>query len=96
MKDLSTLSNKILAAKGGNPQADTSPLEREIDQLVYELYGWRFLHYTTKQVKDNWTPFIGQIQKAIDQLGGVEEPENFERKVGEEQGKYIVDGEEPL
>jgi len=26
----------------------------------------------------------------------VEEPENFERKVGEERGKYIVDGEEPL
>ena len=33
------LVDRILAAKGGNPQADTSPLEREIDQLVYELYG---------------------------------------------------------
>ena len=61
-----------------------------------ELDGWRFLHYTTKQVKDDWTPYLGQIQKAIEQLGGMEEPENFERKVGEEQGKYIVDGEEPL
>jgi len=30
---------KILAAKRANPQADTSPLEREIDQLVYGLYG---------------------------------------------------------
>jgi hypothetical protein len=33
------LVDRILAAKGGNPQADTSALEREIDQLVYELYG---------------------------------------------------------
>jgi very-short-patch-repair endonuclease len=65
-------------------------------QNEIELDGWRFLHYTTKQVKDNWTPYIGQIQKAIEQLGGVEVPENFERKVGEEQGKYIIDGEEPL
>ncbi len=32
------LVDGILAAKGGNPQADTSALEREIDQLVYELY----------------------------------------------------------
>jgi hypothetical protein len=31
--------NKIfIAAKGQNPQADTSALEREIDQLVYKLY----------------------------------------------------------
>jgi hypothetical protein len=26
-------------AKRANPQADTSKLEGEIDQLVYELYG---------------------------------------------------------
>ena len=30
---------KILSAKKANPQADTSVLEREIDQKVYELYG---------------------------------------------------------
>ena len=30
---------KILAAKRTNPQADTSKLEAEIDQLVYQLYG---------------------------------------------------------
>ncbi len=65
-------------------------------QNEIELDGWRFLHYTTKQVKDNWTPYLGQIHKAIEQLGGVEGPENFERKVGEEQGKYIIDGEKPL
>ena len=29
----------ILGAKRANPQADTSALEREIDQLVYQLYG---------------------------------------------------------
>jgi hypothetical protein len=31
--------DKILSAKRKNPQADTTALEREIDQLVYELYG---------------------------------------------------------
>ncbi len=31
--------NKILAAKRADPQADTSAWEREIDQLVYQLYG---------------------------------------------------------
>ena len=30
---------QILAAKRANPQADTSKLEGEIDQLVYQLYG---------------------------------------------------------
>lgn len=65
-------------------------------QNEIELDNWRFLHYTSKQVKDNWTPYLSQIQKAIDQLGGVEAPEKFERKVSEEQGKYIIDGEEPF
>ncbi len=31
--------DKILSAKKQNPQADTSGWEREIDQLVYGLYG---------------------------------------------------------
>ncbi len=31
--------DKILTAKRAEPQADTSPLEGEIDQLVYQLYG---------------------------------------------------------
>lgn len=61
-----------------------------------ELDGWRSLHYTTKQVKDDWTPYLAQIQTIIDQLGGVESPENFSRKVGEAQGEYITDGEEPF
>jgi hypothetical protein len=33
------LVNQILTAKKSNPQADTTALEAEIDQLVYELYG---------------------------------------------------------
>lgn len=33
------LVDRILAAKGKNPQADTSKEEKEIDQLVYQLYG---------------------------------------------------------
>ncbi len=32
-------AERMLAAKRANPQADTSPLEREIDELVYQLYG---------------------------------------------------------
>ncbi|MDY6348863.1 MAG: TaqI-like C-terminal specificity domain-containing protein [Bacteroidales bacterium] len=34
-----SLVDKILAAKKANPQADTNAWEREIDRLVYELYG---------------------------------------------------------
>jgi len=33
------LVDKILTAKEDDPEADTSDLEAEIDQLVYELYG---------------------------------------------------------
>ncbi len=33
------LVDKILVAKKENPQADTSEWEKEIDRLVYELYG---------------------------------------------------------
>ncbi len=34
-----SLVQRILAAKQANPAADTSALEREIDQQVYALYG---------------------------------------------------------
>jgi very-short-patch-repair endonuclease len=61
-----------------------------------ELDDWRFLHYTTKQVKDDWTPYLVQIQTKIEQLGGLESPEKFERKIGEERAQYIVDGEDPF
>jgi len=37
--DLSMSVNQILSLKKQNPEADTSTLEAEIDQLVYELYG---------------------------------------------------------
>lgn len=33
------LVDQILTAKKTNPNADTSTLEKEIDQLVYKLYG---------------------------------------------------------
>ena len=33
------LVDRILAAKDANPDADTRPLECEIDRLVYDLYG---------------------------------------------------------
>jgi hypothetical protein len=37
--DTAQLVRRILAVKRKNPVADTSGLEREIDQLVYALYG---------------------------------------------------------
>ena len=36
---MEALVDKILAAKKENPQTNTSHWEREIDKLVYELYG---------------------------------------------------------
>ncbi len=36
---IESLANHILAAKKTDPAADTSALEAEIDQLVYQLYG---------------------------------------------------------
>jgi hypothetical protein len=38
-KKISDLVNKILYAKKQNPSADTTDLENQIDQLVYQLYG---------------------------------------------------------
>jgi len=34
-----SLVDRILAAKKKDPEADTTALEAEIDQLVYKLYG---------------------------------------------------------
>ena len=38
-QNIVSLVNQILEAKQADPQADTSALEAQIDQLVYELYG---------------------------------------------------------
>jgi len=38
-QQLIDLVNQILSAKKGNPAADTTEFEQEIDELVYELYG---------------------------------------------------------
>ena len=38
-KPVERLVERILAAKQKNPAADTSALEREIDQQAYALYG---------------------------------------------------------
>ena len=37
-KPIINLVDKIITTKKANPEADTSALENEIDQLVYELY----------------------------------------------------------
>lgn len=39
VRQIEELVDKILAVKKQNPQTDTNHWEREIDQLVYELYG---------------------------------------------------------
>ena len=39
VRSFSCLVNEILELKKQSPTADTSSLESEIDQLVYELYG---------------------------------------------------------
>ena len=36
---MATLVDQILSAKKQNPEADTSHLEKQIDQLVYKLYN---------------------------------------------------------
>ncbi|GAB4480706.1 MAG: class I SAM-dependent DNA methyltransferase [Anaerolineales bacterium] len=38
-EQISAFVSRILSAKRADPQADTSALEGEIDQLVYDLYG---------------------------------------------------------
>ena len=38
-KAISAIVDRILAAKKADPSADTSALEAEIDQMVYQLYG---------------------------------------------------------
>ena len=38
-QQLGQLANRILAAKQRDPEADVSALERELDELVYALYG---------------------------------------------------------
>jgi adenine-specific DNA-methyltransferase len=38
-KTIIVLVDEILAAKKENPEADTSVLEKQIDDLVFDLYG---------------------------------------------------------
>ena len=47
------LLDQILSAKKGNPSADTSQLEQQIDLLVYHLYG---LTYDEVLIVDPETP----------------------------------------
>ena len=39
VSQIEELVDKILEAKRSNPQANTTHWEREIDELVYQLYG---------------------------------------------------------
>ena len=48
------LVERILRAKNEDPGSDTSALEREIDQLVYEVYGLTASDIAT--IDDGWPP----------------------------------------
>jgi len=63
-------------------------------QNEIEIDDWRFLHYTSKQIKASSSPYLSQIQEKIEQLGGVEPLEEFNRKIGEEPAEYIVDDDD--
>jgi very-short-patch-repair endonuclease len=65
-------------------------------QNEIELDDWRFLHYTTSQIKEKGSPYLKQIEQKIEQLGGLQNLHDFERKTSKAHAKYIVDGEEPL
>jgi very-short-patch-repair endonuclease len=84
---------------------DRNPAEgRRGNQIDYdtfrrneiELDGWRSLHFTTRHVKEQGHTYLAQIERAIQQLGGVQAPENYQRQTDEIRGRYITDGEEPL
>jgi len=69
---------------------------RKIDEDIWrqnEIINdeWHLLRYTTNQVKDGGMPYLAQIQTKVAQLGGLEAPEEFNRKVGEETSDYLVD-----
>lgn len=59
-------------------------------QNELELDGWRSLRFTSGQVSEYRSAYLPQIRKAIDQLGGVETPENYRRHTDEIRGRYIV------
>jgi len=62
-------------------------------QNEIELDDWRFLRYTTKRVKEDWTPYLVQIKTMVKELGGLESPEDFSRKIGEERAEYVADAD---
>jgi very-short-patch-repair endonuclease len=63
-------------------------------QNEIELDDWRFLQYTSRQIRDGKVPYMAQIQTKIAQLGGLERPEEFTRKIGEEAAEYLVDDDD--
>ena len=65
-------------------------------QNEIEIDDWRFLHYTSKQINENKEPYLSQILDMVEQLGGVELPKDFNRKIGEEPAEYSVDNDEDI
>jgi very-short-patch-repair endonuclease len=61
-----------------------------------ELDGWRSLHFTSRQIREDGNTYLSQIERAIQQLAGMEDPENYVRRTDQVKGKYIIDAEEPL
>jgi hypothetical protein len=44
-------------------------------------------------MNDDGKEYLAQIQRRIERLGGEESPEEFNRKIGEEQVEYTLDDE---
>ena len=58
--------------------------------------GWQFLHYTSKHILEKGRPYLAQIQENVEQLGGLESPQDFNRKIGEEPAEYLIDTDEDI
>jgi len=59
-----------------------------------ELDEWTLLQYTPKQMNEDGKEYLAQIERRIEKLGGEESPEEFNRKIGEEQAEYMFDDDE--
>jgi hypothetical protein len=61
-QSIEKLVDQILTAKKSNPKADTSELEKEIDNLVYKLYQ---LRYNEVKIIDPDFPLTEEEYEAI-------------------------------
>jgi very-short-patch-repair endonuclease len=56
-----------------------------------DLADWDFLQYTPKHISEDWNAYLDQIQTKIKKLGGEESPDEYNRKIAEEQAGYLIE-----